>query len=250
MKLARSFITLLLCAALPLPAFAQPHVIAQLGTAPLIGQIASTAQLQADAGAQKHLFEAAGTKLGLTPQEYAQFRSRIASRRLTYVTIPRHLDAMSWSSGGRVYVLHDVVIPANTKGWEIDLQEAGQTVALFIPARCGNLSIVRKPLPQLATAPARILPVQAPPAEVLAASSVVIAVPAAPAATPAAYEAVAVSSPPVHHARLWPLLLIPLFALLAGHHGGTPAIGTASFSSPPAAPTPPPVVSCPTPAPH
>ncbi len=154
MKLFRTAISLVLSVTMPLAAIAKPHEIAQLGTAPLTGEIASTSQLQANVNRQRHLFEVAGTKLGLSPREFAQFAARIDAKQLTYVTIPRHLDAMSWSSGGRVYVLHDVIIPAQTKGWEIDLQEQDHVVALFVPARCGNLSILRRPLPAIAKAPA------------------------------------------------------------------------------------------------
>ncbi len=49
-KLLRTTIALLLGVTMPLSAMAQPHTIAQLGTAPLIGTIASTSQLQADSG--------------------------------------------------------------------------------------------------------------------------------------------------------------------------------------------------------
>lgn len=242
-----------------MPALAKPHVIAELGTAPLIGAIDSTSQLQADVSQQRRLFETAGTKLGLTPDEYAQFAARISDRRLAYVTIPRRLDAMTWSSGGRVYVLHDVVIPAQTKGWEIDLQEQHRIVALFIPARCGNLSVLRKPLPALAkAAPAPRVAVEAaatapPQPEQTPAPAVMpaaVALPAAAAATPAPYTTVATATPATHHARLWPLLLIPIIALIASHHGGSsvPSVGTTTLTNPPGSATPPPA-SCPTPAP-
>ena len=190
----------------------------------------STPQLQSDVARQEGLFRNAGAKLGLTPAEYAQFQMRIASRQLTYVTIPRHLDAMSWSSGGVVYVIHDVVIPQQTKGWEIDLQEGNRQLALFIPARCGNLSLIRRSLPRLArTTPRRVLPVAvapeatAPPAPppVTAPASPAVIVPEAPAAAPASgYQTVATSTPVTHHPRLWPLLLLPLLGLISGGHGG------------------------------
>ena len=131
MKLRTLSATILGLALLPMPVFAQPHSIAQLGTAPLVGEIASTAQLQTDVSRDRALFDTAGTRLGLTPAEFAQFAQRIASRQVTYVTIPRRLDAMSWSQSGRVYVLRDVVIPANTMGWEVDLRESHDVVALF-----------------------------------------------------------------------------------------------------------------------
>lgn len=239
-----------------MPAFAQPHVIAQLGTAPLIGQISSTSQLQADVQRQRQLFEAAGDKLGLTTDEYARFEQRIALKQLTYVTLPHHLDAMSWSSGGKVYVLRDVVIPAGTKGWEIDLREDTGIVALFIPARCGNLSIVRKPLPAIART---IVPWQpiveadattppAPPASSTTQTQAV-AVPPTPAATPAPYESAAASSGPAHHVRWWPLLLIPVAAFFFHGGGGTANVPSLTPVTS-VAPTPQPVVGCTPPPSH
>jgi hypothetical protein len=242
----RSITALLLSIAIPLPAVAQPHVIAQLGTAPLVGEIASTAQLQADVVRQRHMFETAGNKLGLTPDEYARFEMQIASKRLAYVMLPRHLDAMSWSSGGRVYVLHDVVIPANTRGWEIDLHEGRTVVALFIPARCGNLSVVRKTLPAIAQAkPRPPIVAAAPAAPATPAPAPAVAMPPAPQATPAPYESVATTTGPVHHMRWWPLLLIPIAALFF-HGGGSSATTMPTLRSlpPPAAPTPQPRVGC------
>ena len=256
MKLFRTVISLLLSVTMPLAAIAKPHEIAQLGSAPLTGEIASTSQLQANVNRQRHLFEVAGTKLGLSPREFAQFAARIDAKQLTYVTIPRHLDAMSWSSGGRVYVLHDVIIPAQTMGWEIDLQERNHVVALFVPARCGNLSILRRPLPAIAKAPAppRRVAVEAaataPP--VVPPAAPAVSMPAPPPATPAPYESVASSTPPVtHHARWWPLLLIPIVGLIAGgfHGGSTPPLTTVPpLNGPPPGPTPPPAGCTPPPS--
>ena len=256
-RLARITASMVLMIALPLPGFAQTHVIAELGTAPLIGQIASTSALQADVSRQQALFRRAGAKLGLSPREYTQLRDRIASRQVTYVTIPRHLDAMTWSSGGTVYVLHDVVIPAHTNGWEVDLQEQGRQVALFIPARCGNLSVVRRTVPHLAAAPMRrpvvaaaqtSPPPPAPPENQNPGPSVVLPQ-EAPASPPPPYTTVATSTPAVHHLRLWPLLLLPLIGLISGSHGG----GNVNTVSPPGSvngPGPLPSPGCPQPTPH
>ena len=253
----RKLLALLLCTALPLPALAQTHVIAELGTAPLIGQVASTQQLQNDVSKQRDIFEAAGLQLGLTPAEFTQFEGQIARRRLTYVVIPRRLDAMSWRSGGRVHVLHDVLIPANTMGWEVDLREHDRILALFIPNKCGNLSLLRKPAPLLAAAPMvkdfAIAPAPSP-VPTLAPTPAPAATPVptpAVAPTPAPYTSLAMSTsnaPPSHHFRAWPLLLLPLIAMLVSHGHSAP------FAPPmapalPAAPTPPPA-GCPTPAPH
>lgn len=245
--MSRRLAALVLCMALPLPAIAHTHVVAELGTAPLVGQVASTAQLQGDVNKQRAIFEAAAQGLGLTSSEFAQFSQRIAQRRLSYVVIPRHLDAMSWRSGGRVHVLRDVLIPASTMGWEIDLAEQGEIVALFIPNKCGNLSVVRKPIPLIASA---AVPVDKP---VVEAISVAPALPAAPSpATPAPYASLAMSSPsaPAHHFRVWPLLVIPFVALLVSHgHSGTIGTGAPPVPALPAAPTPPPA-GCASPTPH
>ena len=147
MKLARIMLASLLSVALPLQAIAAPHVIARLGSAPVLGQLSSTPQLQAEVTRQRRTFEAAGAAIGLTPKEYMQVEARIEAKQLAYVTIPRHLDAMTGSRNGQVFVVHDVIIPAQTKGWEIDLQENHQVLAVFIPARCGNVSLLRKPSP-------------------------------------------------------------------------------------------------------
>lgn len=250
----RTILALLLSisVAFPMPALAQTHTIAQLGTAPLVGEITSTAQLQTDVARERRIFEKAGEKLGLTPDEYARFETQLEAKRLTYVTLPRHLDAMSWSSGGRVYVLRDVLIPANTKGWEIDLHEGRMVVALFVPARCGNLSIVRKTLPLIAQATPRPAVEAAATAAPAPAPAQVVALPPAPQATPAPYQSVATTTGPAHHFNWWPLLLVPIAAFFFHGSGSSPAINTAPASNiipAPVAPTPLPVVGC-TPTPH
>ena len=255
MHLLRFLTATLLAVAIPFPAIAQPHRIAELGTAPLIGEIQSTSQLQTNVARDGALFKAAGSKLGISNAEYAAFASRIASGQLTYVTIPRHLDAMSWASAGQVYVLHDVIVPRSTRGWEVDLVERDQTVALFVPARCGNLSIVRRPRPRIAAIPtpthiakrpapmrltiAMLSPTPAPQASAAPAPDASPDPTPTPASGLTALTTVA-QAPQTHHNGWWPLLLLPVAFLFHGH-GGTlttpPAIGIS------AAPTPPPA-SC------
>lgn len=255
MKLAHTLLASLLSVTLPLEAIASPHVIARLGTAPVLGQLSSTPQLQTTVSRQRRIFEAAGTKLGLTPREYMEVEARIEAKQLAYVTIPRHLDAMTSSRNGRVSVIRDVIIPAQTMGWEIDLREQHQIVAVFIPAPCGNVSLLRKPLPVLAQTKPRtrvLAESTAPPAPqptVAAEPAVVMPAPAEP--TPAPFKALAVASPQTHRWNWWPLLLIPIIGLIAGGHGGvnTPPITTNGPPPPAPGPTPPPA-GCSTPAPH
>jgi hypothetical protein len=127
---------------------------------------------------------------------------------------------MTWRSGRRVYVLKDVIIPAGTHGWEIDVHSPGERVAIFMPAACGNVSVVRTPLPVVAYHRVRAVVVPVAPAVVTA---VAPPAPVIPDDTPAAPVVVAKTEfPPApvaaHHAL--PLFLAPLLFGLAAFSGG------------------------------
>jgi hypothetical protein len=211
------------------PALAGPTVIAALGESPLLGPSASTAQMRARVAANEGIVSAAAAKIGLTPSEFAQLRAAIDSSRVAWVTVPRHLDAMSWQSGGTVYVLHDVIIPAATHGWEVDIPEQGHILALYLPAACGNLSIVRKVASPLAlrSHPTRVAALHYPPDVPTMTDSSAYVAPAAPVVIPddAPAAPVTVAStefPPVAPAATHHLLfLVPLLAIAAAISGGT-----------------------------
>lgn len=172
---------------------------------------------------------------------------------MTYVTIPRRLDAMSWRSGNRVHVLHDVLIPAKTMGWEVDLAEGGSVLAVFIPNKCGNLSLLRKPAVRVARA-VKVLPASiayAAPAPAPAATPVPTPAPTAiptqaPMQVPLSNYAASTGPAAPHHFRAWPLMFLPIIAMFVSHgHAGPPA-----FAPAPVAPgSNPPPAGCPTPAP-
>jgi len=125
---------------------------------------------------------------------------------------------MTWSDAGRVYVIHDVTIPANTRGWEADLREPGAILAVFIPARCGNLSLVRRALPIVADRPsvpsAPAVAVNVPPAivpqdaPVLPAQYSVVDAPPPPADT--------IVTPSRRRTDILPFLLSALVFVLGG----------------------------------
>jgi hypothetical protein len=125
-------------------------VVAELGVYPVLGSSHNIKELQKRATDNETLLQTAGAKIGLTDDEYAKFRHSISESRAVWVVVPRHLDAMTWSSAGHAYALKDVIIPANTHGWEVDIPEDRQIVKLYLPARCGNLSVVRAPRPVVA----------------------------------------------------------------------------------------------------
>ncbi|MGH7736970.1 MAG: hypothetical protein ACREMP_03735 [Candidatus Tyrphobacter sp.] len=134
------------------PALAQ-HVLPVLGTAPLLGAMNSTAELQERVSQRHAMFVTAALDLGLSSSETAELVDQIMSGRVRWVRIPRHLDAMTWAWDGSVYMYRDVVIPADEWGWETDIHAGPNVHALFIPAACGNLSLVERSAPIAYIAP-------------------------------------------------------------------------------------------------
>ncbi|MHB8591047.1 MAG: hypothetical protein ACYDBO_03580 [Vulcanimicrobiaceae bacterium] len=122
-------------------------VIRTLGHAPLLGGLHSTADLQKAVRTHEALFAEAASQLGLTQEQYARLSYAIQSKHVRWVTIPRRLQMMTWSDGTYVYLIHDVIIPAHSDGWEVDLRSGDERLALYIPMACGNLSINRSKIP-------------------------------------------------------------------------------------------------------
>ncbi|MDB5073725.1 MAG: hypothetical protein JWM87_4836 [Candidatus Eremiobacteraeota bacterium] len=220
-----------------LPAMAQPIEIATLGRAPIMGQSTNPAELQYNFKQNEGIMRQAGAALGLTSDQYEQFRLRLEVGKPNWVTVPRHLDAMTWASGGKVHVLHDVIIPANQKGVEVDLAAGDKVIALFLPAKCGNLSVIRRPVPHVAAI--RNFPVP----HVAAVTS-----PAPPQQTavvvnpePAPLVAPVVPIPPpvavVHHGlNLLPLAALLPFLIHGSSSPGTVVPGTGTVVGPPPCP--------------
>jgi hypothetical protein len=179
-----------------LPASAKTTVIRELGTAPLLGESSSTNEMRDRVEKNQTVLREAALKSGLTAAQYQQVNEAIAASRVQWVTVPRHLTVMTWRSGVNVYVIHDVKIPPRVNGWEVDLKERHDTLAVYLPAKCGNLSYVRRPRQDVAVVPhprapqavAAVVPVAAP-APVPAVVAAPAAAPAAPAAAPAAPSA-------------------------------------------------------------
>jgi hypothetical protein len=212
------------------PALAKPTVIAELGTAPLLGTSTSTAEMRARVARNEGIVSAAAVKLGLTAGEYAQFHAAIDESRVAWVTVPRHLAAMSWQGGGKVYVLHDVIIPEGTHGWEVDIPSHGQILALYMPAKCGNLSLVRKQPKVIARhAPPHRLPVVTTavveaPATVVADAPPVAPPDDTPAPAPVVAQTAFPPAPVVHHSAIFLAPLLFGLAALSGGSGSGPIV--------------------------
>src|SRR5665213_315256 len=153
MWITRSAAVALLVTMTGLPALAQPIEIATLGRAPVMGTSTSASELKTNFNQNQGLMRQAAAGIGLTTEQYEQFRLALEVGKPNWVTVPRHLDAMTWASGGRVHVLHDVIIPAGQKGIEYDIRTPDKIVAIFLPAKCGNLSVIRRNVPRVAAVP-------------------------------------------------------------------------------------------------
>jgi hypothetical protein len=132
------------------PALAAPTIVVQLGSAPLLGVSTSSKELRHRMEGNDGRMATAATMLGLSPSEYSAFRVALSAKTPAWGVLPRHLDAMAFYRPDGVHVLHDVIIPSRTYGWEVDVDESGQTVRVLIPATCGNLSIIRRFHPAVA----------------------------------------------------------------------------------------------------
>lgn len=238
MWITRPAAAALLVAMTGLPAMAQPIEIATLGRAPVMGQSTSPAELQYNFKKNEGIMRRAGMGLGLTTEQYEQFRLALEVGKPNWVTVPRHLDAMTWAAAGQVHVLHDVIIPANQKGVEVDLHSGDKIISLFLPAKCGNLSVIRRAVPHVAAV--RNFPVPHVAAVTMPQPPVQEQVAAVVPVEPAPVVAAAIPPAPVvaaHHGfSLLPLAALLPFLVHGGGGGGTTVVGSGTVVGPPPCP--------------
>ena len=204
-----------------IPALAST-VIPTLHRDQLLGETSSRVEIQHRVAANEGRLAMAGSEMGLTPREFAEFLRTFKQTKPAWVTLPRHLDAMSAiHRNGNVYIVRDVVIPAGSSGWEVDLHEPHQLVRLFMPASCGNLSVIRTPIVvHLAKRP------PLPPRHIETAAA------SPPPPTPAPVAAEAFPPPPHHNAGIF-ALLGGIIWLLIGSPGPGPGPGPGPVPNPP-----------------
>jgi hypothetical protein len=170
MWIKRSAGTALLVLVTALPAMGQPIEIAVLGRAPVWHAPAhSLAEARQHFRDNEDAMRGAGRAIGLTDTQFATFKAGLMSAQPSqWVTLPRHLDAMTY--GNPAHRLDDVIIPKGEKGVEIDMPDGNATLAVYLPAKCGNLSFVRRrlaalpnPHPLVAAAQSFPTPLEIPP---------------------------------------------------------------------------------------
>lgn len=195
---------------LPIAARAEsaPIVLSVLGRAPVLGQLRSTAELREKMRSDSAVFLQAAALIGLTNVQTDRLMHDIDAGNLRYVVIPRHLERTTWAADGQAHVLNNVIIPANTHGWEIDLRDGRTVSEVFIPAACGNLSIDHRRLP-----PPHRNPVPTPPPATPSPLPIVTPQPLPPVPPPPPQTIVH-----VQHPSILPWLVAGLALFIAGQH--------------------------------
>ena len=196
-------------------------VITKLGKSPVTVPLHSTAELVAH---RRQILAAAKT-LKLTQGETETLTDALDNMPslFQYVVLPRHLDAITGMGPHGYEALFDVTIPANSHGWVLAYSYGSKRTLFYIPAACGNISIVRSlalPVPAVHHKPPVVIPpTETPPVPLVAAEAV--APPPAPAFAPN----------PGFWARYGPIIggiLVPIvgcaFAGCFSHHGGPPRL--------------------------
>jgi hypothetical protein len=86
------------------------------------------------------LFSDAANRIGLTPAEYKEFRTRLLDGKAVYVQLPRRLDAMSGARHGSVYAVKNAMMNKSIMGWRVALADGN---VVYVPQICGNISLLR-----------------------------------------------------------------------------------------------------------
>ncbi len=101
---------------------------------------ASAEQVWNETREHAKLFADAASRIGLTPAEYREFRTDLLDGRVSYVTLPRRLDAMSGNRHGSVYAVKNAYMTSAISGWRVALADGN---VVYVPQLCGNISLLR-----------------------------------------------------------------------------------------------------------
>jgi hypothetical protein len=86
------------------------------------------------------LFSDAANRIGLTPAEYREFRTRLLDGQAVYLQLPRRVDAMSGARRGTAYAVKNAVMLQPIMGWRVALADGN---VVYVPQICGNISLLR-----------------------------------------------------------------------------------------------------------
>jgi hypothetical protein len=145
----------------------------------------------------------AARKMGLSPAEIAELDRRIIAGQVARTLLPTRLDAMAGMRHGRVYALRSVRVKEGEATFVIAL---GNGKLVYVPVKCGNLSLLRSAPPAVAH---RKPAVARPPVKVAVHPPPVERRPLT--GVPPAFVAAAVSQPP--SAILAPVAVAPVMPI-------------------------------------
>jgi hypothetical protein len=86
------------------------------------------------------LFSDAANRIGLTPSEYREFRTRLLDGQAVFLQLPRRVDAMSGARHGSAYAVKNAVMLQPIMGWRVALADGN---VVYVPQICGNISLLR-----------------------------------------------------------------------------------------------------------
>jgi hypothetical protein len=102
--------------------------------------LAEVSEVQQVVVAEKTRYKQAAQRIGLTIREFDEMERRISRGEIKRTTLPVRLDAMAGMHRGRVYAIRDVRVLPNQNAYAVVLDDGKR---VYIPAVCGNLSVVR-----------------------------------------------------------------------------------------------------------
>lgn len=106
----------------------------------MTGALAKVSEVQQVVVAKKTRYKQAAQRIGLTKSEFDEMERRISRGETKATILPVHLDAMAGMHRGRVYAIRDVRVLPNQNAFAVALDDGKR---VYIPAVCGNLSVVR-----------------------------------------------------------------------------------------------------------
>jgi hypothetical protein len=127
--------------------------------------LAKVSEVQQVVVAEKTRYKQAAERIGLTTREFDETERRISRGEIKRTTLPVRLDAMAGMHRGRVYAIRDVRVLPNQNAYAVVLDDGKR---VYIPAVCGNLSVVRGKALRIAHAPAHRVLAHVPEHRVLA----------------------------------------------------------------------------------
>lgn len=168
----------------------------------------------------------ASRKIGLTRGEFEEFERRVIDGDVKLTMLPSQLDAMAGQHHGRIYAVRNAHVRGGERSFVVALADGKR---VYVPMKCGNVSVVRNARPQVVArtprTPVHTLTraVRRPAAPVVAAVAAPLPAPPAPVA-----PAVAVAAPVVpvaavaHHNFALPFLMWVAGTIDHTVTGGTP----------------------------